>query len=496
MATTILSAASNQILEQSTHVRKSARFEMRLYRAVLVVLDLVLTIAAFEFSYWLRFSAGIPFFQDSIVPQIPAYERWMLAAIPFWVAIFAFMGLYRPQNLLGGTREYARVFNAATLSIFMMIAVGFLFPDDLVFARGWVFLVWVTDFVFIATGRFAARRMVYALRKQGRFQNPAVIASGNAEARMLTEQFFQNKTSGLRIIGYLEEAPNQSLQGLAPWLGTLENLETIVTRYGIVDIIIPSSAFTQQQIVALFRQYGTMKDVNLRLSSGLYEIITTGMAVQEVGMVPLVTVHKVRMTGWSRVLKLLLDYAITIPAVVLSLPLFALIALAIRMDSPGPVIYRRRVMGVNGRQFDAFKFRTMRLNADDLIENNPELKREYEASFKIRNDPRVTRVGSLLRKTSMDELPQLWNVLRNEMSLVGPRMISPAELGKYDQWDLNLLTVKPGLTGLWQVRGRSDVSYEERIRMDMYYIRNWNIWLDLQLLMQTIPAVLSRRGAY
>ena len=177
-------------------------------------------------------------------------------------------------------------------------------------------------------------------------------------------------------------------------------------------------------------------------------------------------------------------------------PVFLVVAIAIKLDSPGPVFYRRRVLGVNGDEFDAFKFRTMDMHSDEILKNNPDLLKEYNENYKIKQDPRITSVGKILRKTSLDELPQLMNVLRNEMAIVGPRMITPQELAKYDQWDINLMTVKPGITGLWQVRGRSDISYNERVRLDMYYIRNWTIWLDIQIIVQTIPAVLLRRGAY
>jgi lipopolysaccharide/colanic/teichoic acid biosynthesis glycosyltransferase len=153
-------------------------------------------------------------------------------------------------------------------------------------------------------------------------------------------------------------------------------------------------------------------------------------------------------------------------------------------------------MGVNGTQFDAYKFRTMYVNGDEILDAHPELKEELEKNHKLKDDPRVTRMGMFLRRTSLDELPQLLNVLRREMSLVGPRMISPEEIDMYDQWDINLLTVQPGITGLWQVSGRSDIAYRQRVRMDMHYIRNWSIWLDIQLLIQTIPAVLRGRGAY
>ena len=153
-------------------------------------------------------------------------------------------------------------------------------------------------------------------------------------------------------------------------------------------------------------------------------------------------------------------------------------------------------MGLNGVQFDAFKFRTMHINGDEILNRNPELKAELARHHKLKDDPRITRIGKFLRKYSLDELPQLFNVLRAEMSLVGPRMIAPAELAQYNQWGINLLTVRPGLTGLWQVSGRSDVGYDERVRLDMFYVRNWTIWQDLAILFQTVPTVLKGRGAY
>jgi len=239
-----------------------------------------------------------------------------------------------------------------------------------------------------------------------------------------------------------------------------------------------------------------LKLSNIRMSSGLYEVITTGLTVNEFAYVPLVYVNKVRLTGSDTFLKLVLDYVITFTGLILISPLLALIALLVRFSSPGPILHKRRVMGINGRQFYALKFRTMYLNGDEIMEKHPALKEELARNHKLKDDPRVTRIGAFLRKYSLDELPQLFNVITREMSLVGPRMISPEEVAMYKQFDMNLLTVHPGITGLWQVSGRSDISYDERVRLDMYYVRNWSIWLDLQLLFQTIPAVLKGRGAY
>jgi exopolysaccharide biosynthesis polyprenyl glycosylphosphotransferase len=232
------------------------------------------------------------------------------------------------------------------------------------------------------------------------------------------------------------------------------------------------------------------------MSSGLYEILTTSLTVNEFAYVPLVYVNKVRLTGTDNIVKFILDYVLSIASLLILSPFLLLIAFLVKVTSPGPVLHRRLVMGLNGKQFHALKFRTMVTNGDEILDKHPELKSELTRNHKLKKDPRITRVGAFLRKYSLDELPQLFNVLKRDMSLVGPRMISPEEVSMYKQFDMNLLTVLPGITGLWQVSGRSDISYDERVRLDMYYVRNWSIWLDFQLLYQTFPAVLKGRGAY
>jgi exopolysaccharide biosynthesis polyprenyl glycosylphosphotransferase len=439
----------------------------------------------------------LPIFQLDVRPSIGFYQRLVSILIPVWLAIFAFYGLYNRQKLLGGTQEYSKLFNATATGMLLVIAAGFLLPD-FIFARGWLLLSWTFAFLFTGMGRFTLRRVVYALRHRGYFLSPAVIVGTNEEGESLAAQLMRWKTSGLRLVGFVDDhtAVGSRILPHLSVLGKLDDLDDIVRQHSIEEIIITSSALTRERMITIFQRYGTCPELNVRMSSGLYEIITTGLQVKEFAYVPLVGINKVRMTGMDRILKLILDYSLAIPGVIIALPVFALIGLAIKLDSPGPVFHRRRVMGVNGRQFDAFKFRTMYINGDEILEKRPELKAELAREHKLKDDPRVTRVGALLRKTSLDELPQAFNVLRGEMSVVGPRMISPPEMNMYKQWSQNLLTVKPGITGVWQVSGRSDVTYQERVRLDMYYIRNWSIWLDLQLLLQTIPAVLFRRGAY
>jgi exopolysaccharide biosynthesis polyprenyl glycosylphosphotransferase len=491
---------SSAAVKPSVSIRQlTRRTRWGVFIAALVICDVLMGGLAFGVAYLVRFELDLPFFYRDASPDFFYYEGLVFTFIlPLWLVIFASLGLYARSNLLGGAREYDLVFRATTFGLLPVIVAGFLEPTFIV-ARGWLLLAWGFSVLLVGIGRFLMRRMVYALREHGWFVTPAVIVGANQEGRWLAEQLLRSRASGLHIVGFVDEKvpAGTLLFHNLPALGTVDQMDKIIKRYGVEEVIMATSAVSSRdKMLEIFRRYGASTEVSLRLSSGLYEIITTGLHVQEVGYVPLVNVNKVRLTGADSLYKLALDYCLTIPGLILILPLLGAIALAIRLDSPGPVIHRRRVMGLNGRQFDAFKFRTMHVNGDEILNQHPELKAELARNHKLKNDPRITRVGRILRKFSLDELPQLFNVLRAEMSLVGPRMIAPPEMTQYNQWGINLLTVRPGLTGLWQVSGRSDVGYDDRVRLDMYYIRNWTIWLDLQILWQTFPAVLKARGAY
>lgn len=198
----------------------------------------------------------------------------------------------------------------------------------------------------------------------------------------------------------------------------------------------------------------------------------------------------------NKIGKAFIDYMLVFPGLLLISPLLFFIAVLIKLDSPGPIIHRRKVLGLNGRVFHAFKFRTMYVNGDEILAKYPKLRAELDKNYKLKRDPRVTRIGTFLRKFSLDELPQLFNILQQDMFLVGPRIITPNEITKYGQWGATLINVMPGLTGLWQISGRSDTSYDERVRLDMEYIHNWSIGLDLHIILKTIPAVLKGDGAY
>jgi exopolysaccharide biosynthesis polyprenyl glycosylphosphotransferase len=468
-----------------------------LYIAASILTDAFMIFLAFRLAYYFRFELFAQFFYKDAIVSFETY-RILLYPVPvLWLVFSALNGLYA-KDLLSGDRQFSKIFRSTTEGFLMLVVVGF-FGPTFIFARGWLLMAWGLAFLLVSTARFLLTRVIYALRKHGFFITPTVIVGGNQEARWLAEQILNWEKSGLQLVGFVDKKTPVTFpvfHGLV-CLGSVGQLDEIIDRYDIGEVILASSAIsTHDYLLDIFRKYNVSDKVNIRMSSGLYEILTTGLTVNVVASVPLVYVNKVRLTGTDTIVKFFLDYILTIIGLIILLPCFAVIALLIKISSPGPILHKRLVMGLNGKQFHALKFRTMVVDGDEVLEKYPDLKEELARNHKLKNDPRITRIGAILRKFSLDELPQLFNVLKRDMSLVGPRMISPMEVTMYKQFDMNLLTVLPGITGLWQVSGRSDISYEERVRLDMYYIRNWSIWLDLQLLFETIPAVLKSHGAY
>ncbi len=426
------------------------------------------------------------------------YTRLTLIAVPMWVLIFALNSLYHPDRLFGGTQEYVNVLNACTVGLVGLIFYTFLdrsFEHDI--SRGWLAIVWLFSVGSVSLVRFSYRRLIYHLRQRGLFVRRALIVGANEEGRAVAAQLRASPRAGVEVVGFVEPTQYRGHKvESVPVLNGLNRLGSLILSLEVDDLIVIPTALRREELLDIYRDWGTDDRVRICLSSGLYELFTTGAQVREVGFIPMMSLNRTRITGMDALFKMILDYvgaAVGCTVLALVLPF---IALAIYLDSPGPIFHRRRVVGLRGRRFDAYKFRTMIPDAGAYMDTHPKLQEEWEQTGKIQNDPRITRVGRTLRRYSLDEMPQLFNVLQGQMSLVGPRMITPAELKHFHRWRHNLLTVKPGMTGLWQVSGRSDVAYEDRVRMDMQYIRNYTVWQDLKLLFGTVRAVFKGRGAY
>ncbi len=482
--------------------RQSSANKYRVVQIGLVIADTLMLILAFLVAYQLRFQAiTAQFFAQDALGDSFFYQSTVFLIIPFWLLFFRLFKLYDPSVLFSGHQEYTNLFNGCSAGIMLVIFILFLEPN-LVIARAWVIMAWLLSVVFMGLERFTARRIVYTARRNGHFMTPTYIVGANPEGIAIAEHLISAPTLGINVLGFIDDSMQIGEEVLPDMYvhGTTDRAEELCAKFGIERMIVATSGVERENLLNLFKRFVNVDDVAVWLSSGMYEMLTTGVRVQDVGSMAMISVNRVRLTGINIVAKTMLDYLGAILGLVLLSPMFVTIVIIMKMTDPGPIFHRRRVVGVGGKQFDAFKFRTMVVNADEvlkeLLERDPEARAEYERDFKLKNDPRITKIGRFLRKTSVDELPQLMNVLRGEMSLVGPRMITMEEVRRYGQWDMNIHTVKPGITGLWQISGRSDITYDERVRLDMHYIRNYSIWLDLQILFWTVPAVAFGWGAY
>jgi len=470
------------------------RLSTRWAVAPLLVLDVLSMVFSMFVAYYLRFE--VMSYQATVSSTFYIHLAWL--AIPLWLLIFASYRLYHQDYIFGGMREYANVINACTIGLVSLVIYSFLNRyAEYDISRGWLVLHWFLTITSISLTRFGYRRLIYHLREQGFFVRRALVVGTNEEGRAVATQLRNTPAAGVNVVGFVEPSLYQGMQveGL-PVLSGLDRLGSLIQSLEVEELVVIPTALRREELLSIYRDWGTDNRIRISLSSGLYELFTTSAQIREVGFIPMMSLNRTRITGVNAFLKSAMDYVGTFVGVALLSPVFLFISFLIRRDSPGPAIHRRRVVGLHGQRFDAYKFRTMIPNADTFMEEHPELKKEWELTGKIQNDPRITRVGRVLRRLSLDELPQLFNVLKGQMSLVGPRMITPGELKHFRRWRHNLLTVKPGMTGLWQVSGRSDLSYEERVRMDMQYIRNYAVWQDLKLLFGTVQTVLKGRGAY
>ncbi len=465
--------------------------ERRVLLALLVALDTAAALCAFFFALWPAFvnstlHTNLHPLADSLI---------VVGTVVSLILLRLILGLYNPANVLAGSNEYERSFLASSLGTLGIVFAGGLYkPITLEGNEPLLFWAWLTFASII--GRFLARRIVYVMRKRGSFVERVLIVGANSEGIAIATQMAQAKSAGAHIVGFLDDALPAEAEPIkgSPLLGRSMDLRRIVETERIDSVVIADPAQFKECLAADRDTMRILNDTELQMTPGMFEVFTTGMRIREDGFVPLIALNKARISGIHRLFKSSMDRLCSAILLLLLFPLFLILMILIKIGSKGPAMYRRRVVGLARQEFDAFKFRTMYLNGNDMLTD--EQKTELRDYGKLKEDPRITKIGQFIRKYSLDELPQLLNVLRGEMSLVGPRMLTYPELEKFGEWEHSLLTVKPGMTGLWQVSGRSDLTYDDRVTLDMYYIRNYTIWLDIDILIRTIPAMISGRGAY
>ena len=463
---------------------------------VLAVGDLALLFGAFLLAYTARYTWRLgPALNEFQFTPLDAY--WVVAGLFIPVTLLSFAGMGRYQSRRGASlvEDLGRIAVGVLVGTAAVIVVFFVSRP--VFFSRLMFLYLGAFGLGLAVLWVLVRRVGLGLLRRAGYDNQRIlVVGGGAVAKFLMQQLTANRSLGNRVIGYLDSNGSESNAAFGRFarLGTVDDLAEVIESEH-VDVVYAALPSSVQHDLAPVIERCRHQGVQFRVVPDLLEAQFGRMDIHPVAGIPLVTLREPEITGYRYMQKRALDLTVSALGLLLTAPFWVLIGLAIRLDSPGPILFRQTRIGRDGKSFHVLKFRSMVQNAEALKHDLFDDER-HPLLFKAPNDRRRTRVGRLLRRLSVDELPQLLNVLLGHMSLVGPRAQVPDEVAQYDTWARHRLRVLPGLTGLWQVSGRSDLGFDEMVMLDTFYVSNWSLGLDLRILLQTIPTVLSGRGAY
>lgn len=419
----------------------------------------------------------------------------------FVVPFFYLCGMFLKQTYMNRIQFWKvleRCFAAVFYGTAAIIVVLYFVKEAGNTSRFFILLNGVFVFILVIFFRYIMKRILCHFDI---FRIPILIIGGGKTAEVLVKGIKDNYGEMYKIIGILEDYERNEELRQYPVLGGFRDAERIIKERAINNVVIAAPGLVQNDIISLVNRVQPLVH-NLSIVPNLIAIPMSGIKAERFfnEKIMLLRLKNNLASPLNRWIKYTFDFICTLIGTVIISPLLLLIAAWIYFDSPGPVIFRHVRIGKNGREFGCYKFRTMCMDADkklaELLANDAAARAEWERDFKLKNDPRVTKVGKFLRKTSLDELPQIFNVLKGEMSLVGPRPVVEAELEKYGEYLDDYFMVRPGITGMWQVNGRSDTTYEERVHMDSWYVRNWSIWIDIMLLWRTVKSVIKCEGAY
>jgi len=420
---------------------------------------------------------------------------WLLGvlAVPIGLGLMLRYQLYSARAIARRIDELGRLLHACATTT---VVVAFLaVMGDLRAPRAWFGALFVTSLVTLALSRETVRRVVARLRRRGRLLRPVLVAGANAEGRDIATLLRSDLRLGYEVLGFLDDGAGGTPIAGCPVLGPLSRAAELAVETGASGVVVATTGVDVAASNHLVRSL-TDRGIHVELSSSLRDIAFERLRVQPLGRFPVVSVEPIRRNGWRAVAKRGFDVAVSAALLIVLAPLAGAIVAGIYLESGRPIYFRQRRVGRDRQPFELLKFRTMVADAET---RRAELAHRNEGSgplFKIRRDPRITRVGRVLRKYSLDELPQLVNVLKGEMSLVGPRPALFSELASWTPVLHDRLKVRPGITGMWQVSGRSELSFDEYARLDLYYVDNWTLWTDVVILAKTAPAVLLGKGSY
>lgn len=459
----------------------------RTARNILFLGDLILIAGSFALAWWIRFESGL-------IPLVKEYQAFELYRIPIILATVIWMLAYSWQKLfhiefsreLG--QEIAKLMKANIASLVVAMALTFLYRS-VTYSRLTLGLGVAIAFLTTAIYHRAMMAALTKMLRNGRgVARKIVIGDGELAERTVAE-LLADPLTNRGLVGRLctDDSPQK--------IGAPSELRRVLIEENIDEVILAETDVSEAAIRRII--YECRKERALFEMVPSFQGLLRGVIeIDEIGDLGTIAFRDVAMASWQRYVKRAIDLVGSAIGIVVFSPIFAGIAIAIKLDSKGPVFFTQERIGKNGRKFQMIKFRSMFVDAEERLQDLLDKNEAEGAVFKIKDDPRITKVGKFLRRYSLDELPQIINVFLGQMSMVGPRPPLERELAEYEGWQLKRVDTIPGMTGLWQVSGRADLPFSEMVRMDIYYIEHWSLWLDFKILLKTIPAVLTGRGAY
>jgi exopolysaccharide biosynthesis polyprenyl glycosylphosphotransferase len=450
--------------------------------------------AAYVLRYKLEVGGPIDAFNDVPYAQ---YAPWGLALTGILLVAYWLEGLYARNRPRGWLDAFYAVATGTVvgMALFILILFGLRPPAP----QSRLMLPYAAVLIVVILGLIRGADVVVQrrLRRRGVGVTHTLIVGAGEIGRTVMQNIVAQPESGLDVVGFLDDDPAKQAQAIGRYqpLGGTADLAAVLAAHCVNTVIIALPWQSREIIMALVDGC-EVAGVSARIVPDLFQMSLNRVDLDSLNGIPLIAVREPTIRGWHHTLKRALDVAFAGVGLIVLSPVLLLIAVAIRLDSAGPILFRQQRVGRDGRLFTCFKFRSMFDGADALHAQLRPMSETTGPIFKMRDDPRLTRVGRVLRRLSLDELPQLWNVFIGDMSLVGPRPPMPSEVLEYQAWHRRRLDVAPGLTGLWQVSGRSELTFDEMVMLDLFYAENWSLGLDLKILLRTVPTVLLGTGAY
>ena len=463
-------------------------------KTLMVIVDYISVICGIVSAYNLRLL--LPFSESDMVLHIDYWYAYIITPLLFITVLFLNHG-YKIDTSYW--EKVKIIFRSITIGIVLSIVLMYAGHIINNVSRLFVILSYGFILLYIILFRYILAR---TLIKLNILAIPVLLVGAGKTAELVDVHFSNMPLAMYKIVGFVDDNPKSDvLANKYECLGKFSDAEAVIKKYNIPNVLVCAPGLEPRKLVTLINKLQILVE-KVTFVPELFGIPAAN--IQARGLMNeqtlILEVKNNLAQRRNRLFKRIFDITATVIGGILILPVIAIVAILIYLDSPGPIVFGHKRVGQGGKEFPCYKFRSMVPNAQEALEiylkENPEAREEWERDFKLKDDPRVTKIGKFLRKTSLDELPQLWNVLIGDMSLVGPRPIVRAEVEKYGEYINDFYLVPPGITGVWQVSGRSDTTYEERVLMDSWYVHNWSVWIDIVYLVKTVLAVLKGKGAY